>query len=129
MNPDFVSVRAEATVSEALAALRRSELGASQLLTVCVVAEDRRLVGAVALPRLVRAPTDVTVASLIDESVPTVSPETDLPDVACLMTDFNLIALPVVDAEERPIGMIAVDDVLELLVPEEWRRRAGIARE
>jgi Mg/Co/Ni transporter MgtE len=49
--------------------------------------------------------------------------------VARLMSDFNLIAMPVLDGEGRPIGIIAVDDVLELLVPEEWRRRAGVARD
>jgi Mg/Co/Ni transporter MgtE len=61
-------------------------------------------------------------------SIPTVSPETDLPEVARLMADFNLLAIPVIDAEEKPIGVVAVDDVIELLLPEGWRRRAGVAR-
>jgi len=45
------------------------------------------------------------------------------------MSDYNLIAMPVLDGEGHPVGIIAVDDVLELLVPEEWRRRAGVARD
>ena len=45
------------------------------------------------------------------------------------MSDYNLIAMPVVDGDGKPVGVIAVDDVLELLVPEEWRRRAGVARD
>jgi Mg/Co/Ni transporter MgtE len=45
------------------------------------------------------------------------------------MTDFNLIAMPVLDAESRPVGIIAVDDVLEQMLPEEWRWRAGAARD
>ena len=44
------------------------------------------------------------------------------------MTDYNLIALPVLDGDSKPVGIVAVDDVLELLLPEEWRRRAGMAR-
>ena len=44
------------------------------------------------------------------------------------MTDFNLSAIPVIDGDERPIGVIAVDDVIELLLPDEWRWRAGLAR-
>ena len=44
------------------------------------------------------------------------------------MADFNLLAIPVVDGEQIPIGVIAFDDVLELLLPTEWRRRAGDAR-
>ena len=45
------------------------------------------------------------------------------------MADFNLLAIPVIDTDEKPIGVVAFDDVLELLLPEEWRRRAGDARE
>ncbi len=52
-----------------------------------------------------------------------------MPEVARLMTDYNLIAMPVVDDAGTPVGVITVDDVLELLVPEEWRRRAGVARD
>ena len=45
-----------------------------------------------------------------------------------VMSDYNLVALPVVEDDGRPVGLIAVDDVLEFLVPEEWRRRAGAGR-
>ena len=44
------------------------------------------------------------------------------------MADFNLLAIPVIDSDEQPIGVVAFDDVLELLLPDEWRRRAGEAR-
>jgi Mg/Co/Ni transporter MgtE len=66
---------------------------------------------------------------LVDDFTPTVALEADIPDVARLMSDYNLIAIPVLDAESRPMGIIAVDDVLELLVPEEWRWRSGAARD
>ena len=62
-------------------------------------------------------------------STPSVALEAEVPEVARLMSDYNLIAMPVVDGEGRPVGIVAVDDVLELLVPEEWRRRAGVARD
>jgi Mg/Co/Ni transporter MgtE len=128
MNPDFVSVPAGATVGEALARLRASELGPQQASIVCVREPDGTLAGAVTLAQLVRAGEDTQVSELIEAASPSVPAEADLPDVARLMTDFNLIALPVVDADGRPVGIISVDDVLELLLPEEWRRRAGIAR-
>ena len=41
------------------------------------------------------------------------------------MTDYNLVSLPVVDADGRPIGVVSVDDILELTLPEDWRRRYG----
>ena len=70
-----------------------------------------------------------SVTSLIETRVPAIAPQTELPEVARLMADFNLLAMPVIDENEKPIGVVAFDDVLELLIPEEWRRRAGDARE
>jgi CBS domain-containing protein len=130
MNPDFLVAPGRATVTEALARVRASELTDQQVSIVCVVDAAGVLSGVVTLADLVRAGgQDLASALLNDEApTPTVPPEADLPDVARLMTDFNLIAMPVVDADGRPVGVIAVDDVLELLLPEEWRRRAGIAR-
>ncbi len=128
MNPDFASLPAGATVVEALAAVRRSELEPGQLLTLWVIDTDGHLAGGVLASELVRAGEQATVAELIETAVPTVSPETELPEVARLMADFNLLAIPVIDSDEKPIGVVAVDDVIELLLPEGWRRRAGLAR-
>jgi CBS domain-containing protein len=129
MNPDFVPVPAAATVGEALARLRASELGPQQSSIVLVLESDGTLAGAVNLAELVRASESTPLASLTDATTPSVHAEADLPDVARLMTDYNLIALPVVDGDGKPVGIIAVDDVLELLLPDEWRRRAGMARQ
>jgi Mg/Co/Ni transporter MgtE len=52
-----------------------------------------------------------------------VGPDTDITDVAVLMTDYNLITIPVVDDACRLLGVITVDDVLEITLPEDWRRR------
>jgi CBS domain-containing protein len=128
MNPDFISVPATATAASSLARVRASELEPQQASIVCVADDSGGLVGAVSLADLVRAGEQDTMSSLVDASSPTVVAEADLPEVARLMTDYNLIAMPVLDGEGRPVGIIAVDDVLELLLPEEWRRRAGLAR-
>jgi CBS domain-containing protein/sporulation protein YlmC with PRC-barrel domain len=128
MNPDFESLQAATTVGQALEQVRRSELAANQLLTLWVFDSAGRLGGAVLSSELVRASADTVVSSLIETAVPKVSPETDLPEVARLMADFNLLAIPVIDEEEKLIGVVSVDDVIELLLPDEWRRRAGLAR-
>ncbi|MFZ1996263.1 MAG: CBS domain-containing protein [Solirubrobacteraceae bacterium] len=128
MNPDFASLPADASVAQALSALRRSELDPRQLLTVWVIDTDGHLAGGVLASELVRAADQATVSELIETAVPTVSPETELPEVARLMADFNLLAMPVIDSDDKPIGVVAVDDVIELLLPEGWRRRAGLAR-
>jgi CBS domain-containing protein len=130
MNPDFVSTGVSTTVADALVGVRASELPPQPASIVCVVGEDGALVGALSLADLVRSSPSEPIANLIDDSpIPTVATEADLPEVARLMTDYNLIAMPVLDGEGKPVGIIAVDDVLERLLPEEWRRRAGVARD
>jgi CBS domain-containing protein/sporulation protein YlmC with PRC-barrel domain len=130
MNPDFVSVPTGATVAEALDRVRKCDLGEQQLSIVCVLDDAARLVGAVTLAELLRADEKQPVGDVVNAEapVPTVAPETDLPEIARVMTDYNLVAMPVLDADGKPVGVIAVDDVLELLLPEEWRRRAGAGR-
>jgi len=129
MNPDFAVLPADATVSEALARVRHSELAPGQLLTLWVLDERGHLAGGVLASELLRAEELASVSNLIETAIPTVSPETELPEVARLMADFNLLAIPVIDTDEKPIGVVAVDDVIELLLPDEWRRRAGVARD
>ncbi len=128
MNPDFVIVAASGTAGDALDRVRASVLGPQQVAVVCVVDENGALLDAVTLAELVRADVRRPLADLTDEQLPTVPPETELAEVARLMADYNLIALPVLGEHRVPVGIIAVDDVLELLVPEEWRRRAGAGR-
>jgi CBS domain-containing protein len=128
MNPDFVVVAASGTAADALDRVRASTLGPQQVAVVCVVDENGALLDAVTLAELVRADARRPLADLTDEQLPTVPPETELPEVARLMADYNLVAMPVLDEHRVPVGIIAVDDVLELLVPEEWRRRAGAGR-
>ncbi len=128
MNPDFISAPATAPAAEVLARVTASDLGAQPTSIVCLLDEHGVLTAAVTLAELVRAPGGETVGGLVEATTPTVGPEADLPDVAVLMADYNLIAMPVVDEQGKPIGVIAVDDVLEQVLPEEWRRRVGLAR-
>jgi CBS domain-containing protein/sporulation protein YlmC with PRC-barrel domain len=128
MNPDFVSLPTDANVKQARERIRRSDLGDQQLAIVCVVDHSGQLIGAVSLPELLRADEQQQLGELVETPIPTVAAEADLPEVAMVMTDYNLIAMPVVDADGKPVGIIGVDDVLEQLLPEEWRRRAGASR-
>jgi CBS domain-containing protein len=128
MNPDFVAVPNSATVGDALTQVRASALPLQQIATLCVVDEHGVFVDAVSLAELVRAEPGQCLSELTDPQMPTVPAETDLPEVARLMADYNLVAMPVLDQSGAPVGIIAVDDVLEQVIPEEWRRRAGAAR-
>jgi len=129
MNPDFITVSDDATVADALGRIRASNLGLQQIAIVCVVDHAGKLTDTLSLAELVRADGPQRVSELFDTFAPSVALEADVPEVARVMSDYNLTAMPVLDGDCRPVGLIAVDDVLELLVPEEWRRRAGAARD
>ena len=77
----------------------------------------RRLRGGIALADLVRVPAEERLWNVL-RAVQTVRADADLEEVARLMTDFDLTVVPVVDEEERMLGIVTVDDVLELVLPE-----------
>jgi hypothetical protein len=129
MNPDFMSAPSSALVGDTLARVKASELEPQQLQMVWVVVEAGSLAGAVLLAELVNAPEGDPLQSLIETPLPTVTPDTDLPELARLMSDYNLTAMPVVDGNGKPVGVVSVDDLLERVLPEEWRWRAGVARD
>ena len=129
MNPDFVSVTERSSTEQALEVVRRSELPPEQLQTIVVVDAEGHLAGAVSAAALIKAQSHQAISGLLDSTQPAVSAEADLPEIARLMTDYNLMCMPVVDAERKPIGLLSVDDILELMLPEDWRRRYGVARE
>jgi CBS domain-containing protein len=125
MSPEFVCVYADATREEALERVGRSALPAEQLSWVYGMNTHRRLRGGIALADLVRTPEGERLWDVLSP-VQTVRADADLEEVARLMTDFDLTVVPVVDEEERLLGIVTVDDVLELVLPEGWRRRFGV---
>ncbi|HEX4563366.1 MAG TPA: CBS domain-containing protein [Solirubrobacteraceae bacterium] len=129
MNPDFLSAPERSTVEQAIELVRRSDIDVERLPTIAVVDGDGRLVGPLSVVTLLKAARHEAIGALIDGGEPAVSADTDLPEIARLMTDYNLMTLPVVDGEGKPIGLLVVDDVLELMLPADWRRRFGLARE
>jgi hypothetical protein len=53
----------------------------------------------------------------------------DVPEIACMMSDYDLLSVPVVDDGSRMIGVVSLDDIVERILPDDWRRRRGTARE
>jgi CBS domain-containing protein/sporulation protein YlmC with PRC-barrel domain len=124
MAMDYVAVPAMATVGDALARVRAAAaLQPEALTSVHAVDDHDRLGGVARLVTLLQADPGAPVIDVSDTDPVRVGPDTDVPDVAVLMTDYNLITIPVVDGERRLLGVITVDDVLEVMLPEQWRRR------
>jgi CBS domain-containing protein len=125
MSPEFVCVYADATREEAIDRVERSSLPADSLVWIYGMNTHRRLRGGIPLADLVRTPVGERLWNVL-VPVQTVRPDADLEEVARLMTDFDLTIVPVVDDDERILGIVTVDDVLELVLPEPWRRRFGL---
>jgi CBS domain-containing protein len=124
MGVDFVALPGRSTVAEALAQVRgQRELQPEALTSVHAVDLDGVLRGVARLVTLVQADPADRVIDVADTDPVRVGADTDITDVAVLMTDYNLITIPVVDDARRLLGVITVDDVLEVAVPEDWRRR------
>jgi CBS domain-containing protein len=124
MSVDFVAVPPETRAADALAAVASaSSLEPEALTSVHVVDQRGRLRGVVRLVALVQADRSAAVTDIYDDDPVRVGAGTDVVDVAVLMSDFNLISVPVVDEHRTMIGIITVDDVLEATLPGDWRRR------
>ncbi len=124
MSMDFVAVPRKASVADALARVREAvALQPEALTSVHAVSDKGRLRGVASLVTLVQSDPDATVIDVSDTDPVRVGPDADITDVAVLMTDYNLITIPVVDDERRLLGVITVDDVLEVTLPGDWRRR------
>jgi CBS domain-containing protein len=124
MGVDYVTGPTTATVAEALEKIRQATtLQPEALTSVHAVDADGGLRGVADLVKLLQSPPDATLIDISDTDPVRVGADTDVMDVAVLMTDYNLITIPVVDSERRLLGVITVDDVLEVTLPEDWRRR------
>jgi Mg/Co/Ni transporter MgtE len=125
MSPDFIAVERGALLGEVLERVRTAANVPSPLLaTVFVTDADGRLIGAVSTPDVLRGDPSEAVERLPQLVAGGIPLDADLQDVALRMTDFNLFAVGVTDDDDRLIGAISVDDLLDNVVPEEWRRRA-----
>ena len=126
MTTDPVILATDSTVAEALAAVRQKDLAPASAAQVFVCrapfeTPTGRLVGVVHVQRLLREPPALHLGLVADQETNAISPDTPLNDVVRHLANYNLIAAPVVDENERLLGAVTVDDVLDHLLPANWR--------
>jgi Mg/Co/Ni transporter MgtE len=115
---------AESSVAAAIAAVAGAvSLQPEALTSVHALDQGGRLCGVTKLVTLLQADPAAALTQACDDDPVRVGADTDAVDVAVLMSDYNLITIPVVDEHRMMIGVITVDDVLEVTLPEDWRRR------
>ncbi len=118
MATEFISLPAELHVDEAIARLREIAPAAETIYYVFVVDEENRLSGVLSLRDLIAAADGTSLKSIMRRSVISVNVATDQEEVARVVARYDLLAVPVVDDENRLLGIITVDDVIDVLEQE-----------
>jgi len=120
MTTEFVSVAEDTPVEEALAGVRRIARAGRREAMYAIYATDPRgrVKGVMSLNELLAAPEGALVKDVAWDEVITVPPTADREEVARLTQDYDLVLLPVVDADHRILGVVTVDDVIDALVEE-----------
>ena len=125
MTTDFLALPRDLTAAQAIDRLRELQPDSALVYYLYVVDNEGRLDGNVSLRDLVVASPETPLATIMNPNVLRVQAEANKEDVAALIAKYDLLALPVIDARQRLIGSVTVDDVVDLMLPRGWRKRSG----
>jgi Mg/Co/Ni transporter MgtE len=128
MTSEPVILSPDATVAEALARVRDPEISPALAAQVYVCRPPTetptgKYVGIAHIQRLLREPPSSLVSGIVDTQIDPLDPDCPLAEVTAHLATYNLVAIPVVDDADHLLGAVTVDDVLDHLLPEDWRER------
>lgn len=118
MTTEYVRFKAEMTVGEALAHIRKVAIDKETIYTCYVTDENRHLLGIVTARQLLISDTETKISTIMDEAVISVTTHDDKEEVALMLERYGFLAMPVVDTENRLVGIITVDDAIEVIKEE-----------
>lgn len=117
MTPEFVYLNKGMTVGQAIQKIRQVGV-AKETIYTCYVTEARKLIGVISLSDLITAQDDTKIEDLMSENIISVKTKDDKEEVAATLAKYDLLALPVVDGENRLVGIVTVDDAIDVLQDE-----------
>ncbi|MGA1837901.1 CBS domain-containing protein [Herbiconiux sp. 11R-BC] len=126
MTTEPIIVSADATVAEGLALIRRHELAPALGAAICVTLPPYepptgRFLGMVHFQRMLRYPPHERLGTILDQGLEPVTADTSAAVVSRILASYNLVSVPVVDDNHRLVGVVTIDDVLDYLLPDDWR--------
>lgn len=126
MTPEPVVVGADDTVAKALAKVRQEELTPALASMVFVTRQPHdtpsgRYLGAVHVQRLLREPPSLQLGQMVDSDLEPLATDADLPQVSRYFATYNLVVAPVVNRDHQLVGAVTVDDLLDHMLPHDWR--------
>jgi CBS domain-containing protein len=128
MTTEPVILSPDATVAEALARVRDPEISPALAAQVYVCRSPTetptgKYLGIAHIQRLLREPPSTLVSAVVDSDIDALAPDVKLHEVTSYLATYNLVAVPIVDDADHLLGAVTVDDVLDHLLPEDWRER------
>ena len=119
MTTEYVSLRPNMTVEEAILRIRRQGVDKETIYTCYVTGNDRTLLGLVSVKDLLLAEDDeMRIKEIMTTNIISVSTQTDQESVARMLSKYNFLCLPVVDGEQRMVGIVTFDDAMDVLTEE-----------
>ncbi len=123
MTTDFASIRPGLTAAKAIEAIRSQEPDAESIFYVYVTDEEEHLLGVFSLSDLVLAKPSTLVSSFMHQKVVSADVLTKQEILAQLIAKYNLLTIPIVDHENRLVGMVTADDALDKIIPTAWKKK------
>lgn len=130
MTTEFISVSSLSTVREAMIQLKEQAPQAETIYYIFVLNEKKQLVGVISLRDLIVAENDEYIEDIMNERVISVNVADDQEDVANIMKDYDFLAIPVVDYQNHLLGIITIDDILDVIdeeASEDYSKLAGVS--
>ena len=118
MTTEYVRFTGDMTVSDALLHIRRVAIDKETIYTCYVTGKDKRLLGIVTAKDLLISDPDIPLTEIMDENVIAVHTHDDKEEVAMKLDKYGFLAIPVVDSESRLVGIVTVDDAIEVIIEE-----------
>ena len=117
MTTEYISLRPQMTVDEAIARIRRTAVDKETIYT-CYVTENRKLLGYLTLKTLLLVKDDSRISDVMDKNVISVHTNDDKEEIAQLLSKYNFLALPVLDSDDRMVGIVTFDDAMDVIEEE-----------
>lgn len=118
MTTEFVDLHRDMTVQEAFEKIRKTGLDKETIYTCYVMSRDRKLVGVVTVQQMLLADFETKIEDLMDTNVISINTHDDREEAALMLNKYNFMALPVVDSDNRLVGIVTFDDAIDVLTEE-----------
>jgi magnesium transporter len=123
MTNKFITCPPDISVREAIEKFRKDAEEVETVYYLYITDADEKLLGVVSLRELLLAPLDARLSEIMEIKLKTVTPNTDEIEVAEIVSKYNLVAIPVIDTEGFILGVITVDDVIDVILPPSAKRK------